>query len=82
MYLKLRKSNRLAGCICMLVMKALSMVCGNLSLALNTNIEWMHQPLLWYETLKLILYRAMECRGLYCTVHESFGGRLVAVVHK
>ena len=53
MDLKLRKYNRLVDCTCMLVMKAWSMLCGHLSrIGLTTNVEWMHQPLLWNDTLK------------------------------
>ena len=53
MDLKLRKSNRLADRTCMSVMKAWDMLRGHLScIGPSTNVEWMHQPLLWNETLK------------------------------
>ena len=53
MDLKLRKSNQLADRTCMLVMKTWSMLRGYLSqIGSSTKVEWMHQPLLWNETLK------------------------------
>ena len=53
MDLKLRTSNWLADRTCILVMKAWNMLSGHLSrIGLTTNVEWMHQPLLWNETLK------------------------------
>ena len=52
--LKLRKSNRLTKRTCMSVMKTWNMLRGHLSqIGPSTKAEWIHQPLLWNETLKL-----------------------------
>ena len=80
MDVKLRKSNRLADHTCMSVMKAWSMLCGHLSrIGPSTNVEWMHQPLFWNETLKSTKGKMLgESKGISWAILYSAGIHSVA----